>query len=809
MKLRINSIFFFNLFIISFVSAQSNLEKANKQFELGSYNNAIKSYQKILEKDPVNQAAIVKLADCFRLTNKMYDAENWYRKAAQFPKVEPSVYLNYGKVLMANNEYEKAKGWFSKYDTTDKIISKHYIKHCEFALANKGLEPYFEVSNESFNSAAIEFGPVFYKNSLLFSSSRSDIKRAKKLNLEDFQGKYPNQYFKASLNEETKTPEFFRNDLTNVYNEGNLSIASDKSIVAFTRNSFVDGIRIPNQLENNGIFIGEIDNSGTIKNIEPFPFNGTSFSCVFPCLSADGSELYFSSNRPDGFGGFDIYVSKKSGRNWSAPQNLGSKINTAGNEISPYINNNKLYFASDFHLGFGGQDIFLAEKSEDGYKNITNMGTGVNSPYDDFNFCFDNKLNFGFFVSNRNFRNGEDIYRVVSQSKELKIIVLDADDRKPVDDAILDIKSPGLGKNKTDNFGQFQIQIPNNTILQLKVSKNGFQDKSLTLSNNDIKDNQIEILIKKNSTFNFGLVVEQNSKKPIEKVVVTAIGDTNGEKFQTETDGEGMYYFSLKEVETYKIKFSKAGYIEQTKTVKNIKPAELLGTEQLSFVNSQTSNLENIKNGGKEPKNTAKKQDASNEKNESVEAGEWAIQLKTAASTPNLAAFDKLKSFGNIYSLKEQKVEKIRLGDFDDKTKADKILLKVKQLGYSSAFITKGQSKTQIETKKVNENKATNLPKTETKPIVVAPKTEEKVTESESGDFYIRLVAVKDTKNIDEVKLNKIGKVVKEFNGKVYAIYVGNFSSANAASSKLIDCKKLGYKDAYVVKKVNGKFEKN
>jgi len=786
MELRIFGLFINCLIFSASLVAQSNLEKANKQFELGSYNNAIKSYQKILEKDPINQTAIIRLADCYRMTNKMYDAENWYRKAAQSSKIEPSLYLNYGKVLMANSEYEKAKTWFAKYDTTDRIIAQHYIKHCDFALTNKALEPYFEVSNESFNSAAIEFGPVFFKDLLVFSSSRSDIKRAKKLNLDDFQGRYPNQYFKIGLNSPNKIPEFFRSDLTNVYNEGNLSIATATSKIAFTRNSFVDGIRIPYQLENNSIFLGEIDNLGTIKNIEPFPFNGTSYSCVFPCLNEDGSELYFASNRPDGFGGYDIYVSKKSGRNWSAPQNLGSKVNTAGNEISPFILSQKLYFSSDFHLGFGGQDIFYAEKTADGYKNITHLGTGVNSPYDDFNYCYNAKLDIGYFVSNRNFKNGEDIYSVKSQTKELKIIVLETESRKPIDEVELEFISPKLAKAKSDNFGQYSIQVPNNTIIQLKANKNGYQSSTKNISLESISNGTLEIELKKNSTFNYGLVVNA-AKTPIAGVIVTAIGEKNGEKFQTETDNEGMYSFTLKEDEVYKIKFSKSGFVEFAKTVKNIKPSDLLGTDQLTSVNNQTDN--------KNAQSTIAKNDA-------VEIGNWAIQLKSVPQMPNLISFDKIKSFGNIYTLQDQKVVKVRVGDYQDKTIAEKVLSKVKGLGYPTAFIVEGQSKSKSKVNKVDQVKTEPNNKSEKENSVVS--TEDKP----KNDVFIRLVAVKDLKNIDENKLSKIGKVIKEFNGKVYAVYVGSFESTKEAIQMLPECKKLGYKDAYLVKKVNGKYEK-
>ncbi len=116
--------------------------------------------------------------------------------------------------------------------------------------------------------------------------------------------------------------------------------------------------------------------------------NGSSWD-VQPSLSADGQELYFVSDRKGGIGGSDIWYSRKDsvGR-WKKAQNLGSVVNTKYDEISPFIhvNNRNLYFSSNAHPGFGGLDIFVAEKKEKSWTTPQNMGSPLNNHEDQFAF---------------------------------------------------------------------------------------------------------------------------------------------------------------------------------------------------------------------------------------------------------------------------------------------------------------------------------------------------------------------------------------------------------------------------------------
>ena len=139
-----------------------------------------------------------------------------------------------------------------------------------------------------------------------------------------------------------------------------------------------------------------------------------------PAFSRDGKTLYFASNRAGGSGGIDLYRTNMdaSGR-FSKPVNMGKDINTAGDEMFPYVaEGGKLFFASDGHPGLGKLDLFSATRSQ-GVISIENMGLPFNSPQDDFGLVFYQNQNKGFFSSNREGGKGDDdIYYFASPEEE-------------------------------------------------------------------------------------------------------------------------------------------------------------------------------------------------------------------------------------------------------------------------------------------------------------------------------------------------------------------------------------------------------
>lgn len=157
-------------------------------------------------------------------------------------------------------------------------------------------------------------------------------------------------------------------------------------------------------------------------------------------ITMDGSALYFSSDRPGGYGGLDLYRSKRTADGkWSAPENLGEAVNTPFDEDSPYIDpdNRSLYFSSKGHSSMGGFDVFKTILEKDRFYEVNNLGFPVNSPGDDIFFMMTPKYNRGYYASNKSGGKGKmDIYRITFADErksfaEVKGLVLKGDKLVP------------------------------------------------------------------------------------------------------------------------------------------------------------------------------------------------------------------------------------------------------------------------------------------------------------------------------------------------------------------------------------------
>lgn len=185
-------------------------------------------------------------------------------------------------------------------------------------------------------------------------------------------------------------------------NEGGATITINNKLLYYTLCKFTSGSRYYNcdicYSENvNGIWtpIESISDKVNLENTWESQ----------PSITSDGKTLFFVSDRDGGFGGYDIYKTVKDANgNWGFPENLGSKINTVGNEKSPFIHTDSqtLYFSSDGLMGIGGYDIFLAKLNDDGsWNEPKNIGYPINSYDDDLGFFVSTDGEKGYFASNK------------------------------------------------------------------------------------------------------------------------------------------------------------------------------------------------------------------------------------------------------------------------------------------------------------------------------------------------------------------------------------------------------------------------
>lgn len=458
-------------FMVLANTAFAQLKKANQYYENYDYKKAIQLYTKAVKKSD-NAEALEKLANSYRLTKNYQQAELYYARLMKQPNVNPINHFYYGMVLKNNGRIDEAKEQFKLYTNSapnDKVAELQVRSADEIKIwINKTKQ--FEVAPvPDINSVHSDFCPVYYKNQLVFVSERTkDMVNNNKYswNKEPYLNVYASE-MKTAADGKTvfsKKIKSFSWTINTNYHDGPVCFNNEQNTMYLTRVNYVVNKKDKSFINRPGIYISTLKGSSWSK-AKPFQYNNESYSVAHPSLSADGQWLYFASDMPGGQGGMDIYVCRKNGDGWEQPVNLGSGVNTPGDEVFPVIRKDGvLYFSSDGHAGFGGLDIFAATKSGDTYGDVKNPGAPLNSFTDDFGITFSEDVNKGYFSSDRTGGTGnDDIYSFLALNKFLTVsgkILLSKDVNDPAKNAsvmLLDENGNVLKVSSTDNTGFFKF----------------------------------------------------------------------------------------------------------------------------------------------------------------------------------------------------------------------------------------------------------------------------------------------------------------------------------------------------------------
>ncbi|MFT3885998.1 MAG: PKD domain-containing protein [Flavobacteriales bacterium] len=220
-------------------------------------------------------------------------------------------------------------------------------------------------------------------------------------------------------------PFLFGGSLNTVLNDGPAAFSEHGRTICFTRNQQVSGAG-RRQKALLGLFFAERTADGWSEPVA-FAYNDKEYSVMHPALSPDGKRLVFASDRPGGSGGVDLYESTHTASGWSAPKNLGPGVNSARNDMFPFIApNGVLYFASDREGGLGKLDIYTAEVSGLGWADPTALPAPMNSAGNDLGYASTGDDIKGFFSSNR---SGSD--RIYAFERRLTPFTACAEQREP------------------------------------------------------------------------------------------------------------------------------------------------------------------------------------------------------------------------------------------------------------------------------------------------------------------------------------------------------------------------------------------
>lgn len=392
------------------MTASKYTKKGNAKFKSGEYDFAVQLYQSALSKGGQKDFLNFKIGESYRLSNRLVEAVPFYEKALENNvKLDTAAYY-YAIGLKSQGNYEQSLKRLKDYSENGRTYDFRNKALLEINNLKQWEEIYsrptgFKIKNADYlNTKGAEFCAYkFDENSLIFSTSRGQSKlyRANGLGFLDLYKYRFDGYDATSGQAKPLEPPIYSEDM----HEACVTYSPDGNTMIFARSN--DGSK--KGRKETDLYISYYRNAVWT---EPslMKINVDGFWTSTPMLSPDGQTLYFSSNRRGGNGGIDLYkATLENDTAWANVTNLGSKINTAGNELYPFLTpSGKFYFSSDGHPGLGSLDLFVAKRdSSTGALSINNLGRPANSTSDDFGIYFSTDST-GYLSSNREGGKGDD-----------------------------------------------------------------------------------------------------------------------------------------------------------------------------------------------------------------------------------------------------------------------------------------------------------------------------------------------------------------------------------------------------------------
>ena len=400
---------------------------AEKRFKIGDYYGAKKIYDQLYQQDSTDKALNYKIGVCYFELKEYHEAEKHFLKTSSSESLELFRYK--AAIAHFDQKFKKAINYYNAY----KIISgeKDYdnveinrliekVKYAEKAIQNKRNVAILNMG-KPINTQYSEYVPLITADeSTLFFTSRRPGSTGELLDPND--RPFEDIYFSSKKNNIWSEPQKMPEGINTATNDACVGLSPDGQILFIFRTSedLVSGDLYESRME--------LDEWGMPQKL-PANIN-SDYIETSASITIDDKVLYFSSDRPGGYGGKDIYkVVRLPNGKWSKAINLGPVINTPYDEDAPFIHSDSktLYFSSTGHQNMGGYDVFKSELEKRVWSNPENLKSPINTVNDDIFFVLGASGKVGYYSSSREGgHGGQDIYKVILKDEMIKWHVLKA-----------------------------------------------------------------------------------------------------------------------------------------------------------------------------------------------------------------------------------------------------------------------------------------------------------------------------------------------------------------------------------------------
>lgn len=444
----------------------AKLSVADEQLARGEYFDAQKTYRKVYnklnprEQRPQRAEVAAKMGECYTRLGQDARAAAAYQNALRYGYPDSTILLKLATALHGQGSYTQAvksyEDYLRLYPTDDN--ARQALLGARKAVELRRNKTRYVVRNAKlFNSRRADFAPMFNGEVLYFTTTNEKVNGS---NRSEITGMKRSDIWMVRKNErgDWQRPEPVEGELNTEWDEGIVSFSPDGSTMYLTRS-----IRTPEKDTGVDIYTSRRTDAQWSAPVKFDITNDTLSSYGHPAVSPSGQYLYFTSDMP-GHGGKDIWRINLNERAGSL-ENLGDAINTPGDEVFPYmLTDSIMYFSSDGHPGMGGLDIFRATLKPSGGWLVENMGSPINSEGDDFGITYANPgKEAGYFSSNRGDGRGYDhLYSFELPDLKIQISgwVLDRDE-EPVPNAVIRIVGNDGSNQKAvaRNDGSFSFPL--------------------------------------------------------------------------------------------------------------------------------------------------------------------------------------------------------------------------------------------------------------------------------------------------------------------------------------------------------------
>ena len=453
-----------------------------------NFKEAENSFKEALKLDPSFYEAYMMLGELFLRQKRYQEAKENFRNAVRIDSLffKP-VFFSLATAEMMTGDYSQALGHFNIYleqkgmSEKNRIIAQKNIKNCEFAIEAVRKPVIFNPVNagDGINTPEDEYWPSITADGQTMMFTRQTFSG----NSSSYNSQSQEDFYVSTWSDNKwNTAITAGMPLNTQGNEGAQSLASNGRYMYFAacdRQGAVGSCDIYFSAFNDG------------RWTQPYnlraPVNSASWESQ-PSISSDGKVLYFSSSRPGGFGGKDIWYSLLDTNSlWQNPVNMGKDINTEGDEMSPYIHfdGRTLYFSSDGRPGMGGFDMYITRMNKDSIWSVPeNLGYPLNTYNDEMGLVIESNGKRAYFSTIRDKSRGKDIYYFdLDESirpdpvSYLKGSVFDKNTGGLIkaDYELINLSTKKVTiKSSTDSKGSFLVCLPSGYNYGINVSKPGY-----------------------------------------------------------------------------------------------------------------------------------------------------------------------------------------------------------------------------------------------------------------------------------------------------------------------------------------------